>query len=138
MTPFLEHVLEQHHETTLYKEPTHYVFCREDGSPLDPDHMRNYILYPAMDAAKIERQKRGSGLHMFRHTAGSVVYALTGDLEKAQDQLGHADIQTTGKFYVHTDDAQKEAAASALELAFAADLQSAFTNLLPGPATQSA
>jgi hypothetical protein len=27
-----------------------------------------------------------------------------------------------GKFYVHTDDAQKEAAASALELAFAGDL----------------
>jgi hypothetical protein len=45
--------------------------------------------------------------------------------------MRHADIQTTGKFYVHTDDAQKEAAASALELAFAADLQSAFANLLP-------
>jgi len=78
--------------------------------------------YPALDAAKIERTKRGSGLHMFRHTAGSVVYAVTGDLKKAQEQLGHADIQTTGNIYVHSDLAQKQEAAKALELTFAADL----------------
>jgi len=42
----------------------------------------------------------GMRLHMFRHTAGSVVYAVTGDLKKAQEQLGHADIQTTGNIYV--------------------------------------
>jgi len=64
-------------------------------------------------------------------------FKVTPDLKKAQDQLGHADIQATGKFCAHTDDAQKEAAASALELAFAADLQSALANLLPSLATQA-
>lgn len=128
INPLLLRVLEERKSETPFPGDTDFVFCREDGSPLDPDHMRNYVLYPAMDAAGIERQKRGSGLHMFRHTAGSVVYSVTGDLKKAQDQLGHSDIQTTGRYYVHTDAVQKEAAASALENAFAADLLPAFAS----------
>src|SRR5581483_2450177 len=94
MSAFLKQVLQQHLELTLYKEPEHYVFCRADGAPQDPDHIRNCVLYPAMDRAEIPRQKWGSGLHMFRHSAGSLLYAVTGDLKKTQEQLGHADIQT--------------------------------------------
>ena len=33
------------------------VFCRADGSQQDPDHIRNCVLYPAMDKAEIPRQK---------------------------------------------------------------------------------
>jgi len=128
MPGLLSAVLKQHFETTLYREPQHFVFCRADGSPLDPDHMRNCVLYPAMDKANIERQKRGSGLHMFRYLAGSVVYAVTGDIMKAQEQLGHSDLQTTSNIYVHSNLTQKQEAAKALELTFAADLLS---TLLP-------
>jgi hypothetical protein len=39
----------------------------------------------------------GKWLHMFRHSAGSLLYSVTGDLKKTQEQLGHADIQTTAK-----------------------------------------
>jgi integrase len=136
MPPLLMHVLQEHQERTLYKESTHYVFCREDGSPLDPDHMRNCVLYPAMAKAGIPRQKYANGLHMFRHAAGSILYAATGgDLKKTQEQLGHADIQTTANIYTHVDLKQKHQSAEALELALSADLLPAFSSSATQPAT---
>jgi integrase len=72
---------------------------------------------------------------MFRHAAGSILYAATGgDLKKTQEQLGHADIQTTANIYTHVDLKQKHQSAEALELALSADLLPAFS----GSATQSA
>jgi integrase len=89
--------------------------------PLDPDHMRNYVLYPAMDKAGIERTKHAYGLHMFRHTAISEV-AKTLGLKAAQEQAGHRDLATTANVYTHIDLSQKHESAGALELAHAADV----------------
>lgn len=96
-------------------EPTSFVFCNVDGSPLDPDHFRNQILYKAMDKIGIERGKGTHGLHMFRHTAGSLVFnTTTGNMKAAQEQLGHSNMQTTANIYVHTDLAQKQLSANVL------------------------
>lgn len=136
MPALLKHVLEKHLELTLYKEPEHYVFCRVDGTAQDPDHIRNCVLYPALDKAEIPRQKWGSGHHMFRHSAGSLLYAATGDLKKTQEQLGHSDIQTTANIYTHIDLKQKHQSAEALETALSADLLPAFPGSATQPATQ--
>ena len=42
--------------------------------------------------AGIVPQARTHGFHMFRHSAGSIVHAKTGDLKLAQVLLGHARI----------------------------------------------
>ncbi len=39
------------------------MFCRADGSPHDPGSLRNKVLYPALDAAKIRRSSRTHGFH---------------------------------------------------------------------------
>jgi len=46
-----------------------FIFCRPDGGPLDPDHLRNQVLYPAMRRAKIKIKPREHGYHIFRHSA---------------------------------------------------------------------
>lgn len=38
--------------------------------------------------------------HMLRHWVGSKLYAATGNIRDAQDQLGHASMETTNSFYV--------------------------------------
>src|SRR5207244_5292946 len=43
------------------------------------------------------------GLHLFRHTAGSLLNKKTADLKRVQVQLGHADIGTTADVYTHVD-----------------------------------
>jgi integrase len=53
------------------------------------------VLYPAMDRAKIDRGKRTHGFHIFRHTGGSIIRSVTGDMNLAQLQLGHSRMSTT-------------------------------------------
>jgi integrase len=123
MAPIVEQILRMHQGVTLFNKPENFVFCREDGRPLDPDHVRRYVLYPAMEAATIPVVKRESGLHLFRHTVVSEVAKRLG-LKMAQEQAGHSDIQTTANIYTHVDTDQKLQAAKALQEAFA-------THLLP-------
>ena len=87
---------------------------REDGSPCDPDYLRKWVLYPAMDRAGIKRGSRTHGFHLFRHTAGSIVHEKTGSVKLAQKHLGHARLDTTANTYVHVDDGQSREAAEAV------------------------
>jgi integrase len=130
MSPVVEQILRMHKEVTLFNQPEHFVFCREDGRPLDPDHARRYVLYPAMEVAGIPVIKRESGLDLFRHTVVSEVAKRLG-LKMAREQAGHSDIQTTANIYTHVDAAQKLQAAAALQEAFA-------THLLPSLETSTA
>jgi integrase len=118
MSPLIEHIVAQHKEHSPFNQSDCYVFCRADGRPLDPDHVRRYVIYPALTKAGIPQQKRGSGLHMFRHTAASALVERTGDISGAQHQLGHSSIQTTANVYTHVNVGQKLASANALEASF--------------------
>jgi integrase len=93
-----------------FTQPDDFVFARRDGSPYDRDWLRESVLYPALDAAQIERKPRQHGFHLFRHTCGSIVYALTGDIRLAKDALAHSRISTTSDIYVHTDEVPAEVA----------------------------
>ena len=58
---------------------------------------------------------------VFRHSAGSIVHARTGDLKLAQELLGHARISTTSGIHVHVPEkvAELETEVMAQELSCA-------------------
>ena len=88
-------VLEWHRQRSQHKSDSDFLFCKFDGSPCDPNFVRDSVLYPAMDRAEIERGPRTHGFHIFRHSAGSIIHRKTGSMKLAQIQLGHADMGTT-------------------------------------------
>jgi integrase len=108
-------LLVEHRKVSSFTDPEDFIFCRSDGSPLDPDHLRNQVLYPAMDRAGIKRGARTHGFHILRHTAASILHELTGgDLKATQDFLRHSQIGTTADIYVHRDPVVARAATELL------------------------
>jgi integrase len=83
-------------------QPEDYLFFNGAGHYLDPDDLRKRVLYPAMKKAWIERKvTRAYGFHLFRHSAGSQMQEVTGDLKQPQSFLGHSGIGITSDRYVH-------------------------------------
>ncbi len=102
-----------------------FIFRKSDGQSLDPDFMRNKVLYPALKAAGIEVVAYQSGFHSFRHTAGSLLYDLTRDVHTVKDFLGHSRISTTSDIYIHAgDEVQRESAELLGNLLIARDVLS--------------
>src|SRR5262249_18759341 len=110
----LVQLLTQHRSAAQFKEPSDFIFARSDALPYDADHLRRVVLYPAMERAGIERSPRSHGFHLFRHSAASIVHALTSDLKLAQELLGHATIATTADIYTHLLDDAKAGATTEL------------------------
>lgn len=53
-------------------------------------------------------QPCADGMHLLRHTSGSLVYRRTADVKVAQEWLGHSSSRITMDTYVHLmKDAQK-------------------------------
>ncbi len=61
----------------MHRGPDDFVFCKKDGSALDPDVLRKDALYPILDRLGIPRKKGASGFHTFRHSAASIVNEQT-------------------------------------------------------------
>ena len=99
-----------------------FVFCKGDGSPLNPDVLRRDVLYPVLDRLNIPRSSRSSGFHTFRHSAASIVNQQTGNLKLVQKLLGHTNLSTTADVYTHTSAESDRTAALALEQAIYGDL----------------
>jgi len=53
MCPIVENILVNIKTYSQFANSECFVFRREDGRPLDPDHIRRYVLYPAMEIAGI-------------------------------------------------------------------------------------
>jgi integrase len=96
----------------------HFIFCRSDGRPLDPDHLRREVLYPALEKAAIPRRSRENGFHAFRHAAGSILYEITRDVELVKKFLRHSRISTTSDVYVHHSGAVAAEGAEAMASVF--------------------
>jgi integrase len=81
----------RHHQEIRerHRQPNDFVFCKPDGRPLDDDVLRLHVLYPILDRLGIPRVPYESGFHCFRHTAGSLVNAETGNLKLVQSLLRH-------------------------------------------------
>ncbi len=103
LSDLLARVLGDLMEESEFRSPDDFLFHRPDGRPVEPKVFREDILYPAMKRAGIAVESRSTGLHLFRHTAGSLLNKKTSDLKRVQVQLGHADIGTTADVYTHVD-----------------------------------
>ena len=110
----LVRILLEQRKKSKFTSPDDFVFCRADGSPIDPDSLRRDGIYPALEKAGIPFKPRASGCHAFRHLAGSIIHKETGSLKLAQKQLGHSDISTTGNIYTHVEDGEIDQTASIL------------------------
>jgi hypothetical protein len=107
--------LASHREASSFIGPEDFVFCGQDGMPLNPDVLRKDVLYPALDRLNIPRPKGAGGFHCFRHSAASFINAETGNLKIIQKYLGHSNGSTTADVYTHVSEAVEREAAVALE-----------------------
>jgi site-specific recombinase XerD len=114
MSKWLVQAIEEHRQRSFHTEPDDCVFCDAAGRPLDPAVIRKQVIYPALDRAGIPRVKRGSGLHLFRHTAASLEHQQTGSIKLAQMLLRHARLSTTANVYTHVPGAERHGVAEAL------------------------
>jgi len=53
-------ILQWHHQVSKHTKDSDFIFCKLDGSPCDPNFVRDSVLYPVMDRAGIERGVPGS------------------------------------------------------------------------------
>ena len=103
LAPQIAALLQTHKKDSTFQAPEDLLFCRADGIPLDARLIRRH-LYKSMDKAGIKRVKGKYGPHIFRHSAGTLLYAKSRDLKLVQGTLRHSDISTTSDIYVHLDD----------------------------------
>ena len=115
-------MVQRHRELCVQAQPEDYLFANGAGHYHDPDDLRRRVLYPAMDKAGIERTvARAYGFHLFRHSAGSQMQEVTGDL-KTQSFLGHSGIGITSDVYVHLQPDSEIESMKKLETAFFGEL----------------
>jgi integrase len=100
--PVVAKMLNERREASLYQTPADFIFTRPGGLPASKTTMRRH-LYKAMDKVGIEREPHKHGLHIFRHSAGTLLYDKVRDLKQVQSVLRHSDIGTTADIYVHAD-----------------------------------
>jgi len=81
---------------TYQRDPL-YVFPGPGGKALPPKFLTQRMR-ELMQAAGISG---GAPVHRWRHTSGSVLYDLTGNIKVVQRRLGHASHHTTMGLYVH-------------------------------------
>ncbi len=119
----LKRILQSHRQLCVGGKPEDYLFVNSAGRSYDPDDLRRRVLYPAMDKAGIERKvARSYGFHLFRHSAGSQMQEVTGDLKQTQGFLGHASIGITSDVYVHLQPDSEVESMKKLEETFFSEL----------------
>nr|WP_313897779.1 site-specific integrase [Bacillus litorisediminis] len=81
-----------------------FVFCRENGYPFAPknilDRMKRLL-------EKTSIQKHATP-HIFRHTHISMLAAAGVDLPTIMERVGHEDVKTTMRIYMHVTKKMKE------------------------------
>ena len=80
-----------------WKHVPDWVFCTEEGSPLDGDNLRHRVFYKVLAKAGLRRIR----LHDLRHTFASLLIQNGESLAYVRDQLGHSSIQVTVDTYRH-------------------------------------
>jgi integrase len=111
VAPYLLRLLREFQSSEF--SSTRLVFQSPEGCMLNRDNVRHRGHQPAVRAAGLSPRLR---LHDLRHTAATLWLASGQSIYFVQQQLGHADIQTTIDRYGHPDEAaHREAAARAAE-----------------------
>jgi|SRR5579864_149062 len=110
MPPELYSALRNHRAMAHYVAATDYVFASSSGQPANPDQLRE-TLQKVLRSLEIKLRPREDGLHLLRHTSGSLVYRQTHSIKDTQAWLGHSSTRVTLDVYTHLmQDAQKKTA----------------------------
>jgi integrase len=105
--------LRHHRAMAHYRAPTDYVFTSSSGRPANPDQLRETLQQVLRDKLNVRLGPREDGLHLLRHTSGSIVYRTTGSVKEAQAWLGHSSARVTLDTYLHIrESSQKQTAAA--------------------------
>ena len=108
------------------------MFQSERGKPLNPEHVRNRVLHPACERAKVPRV----GWHTFRYTYATWAGATGESIKALQAQLGHTNPNITLDVYTQPmPEAQRRVAdkVARVLLPIAAELKEQETVLCPEP-----
>ncbi len=115
MVAELQRALLNHRLMSAYTHPCDYVFASGSGRPLNPDQLRKALQAALKRMGIAFSQERADGLHLLRHSSGSIAYRRTGgDLKATQEWLGHASSRITADVYVHLGKDQQQATAATL------------------------
>jgi integrase len=115
ISPELYQSLLNHKAMSAYTSQADYVFCSSSGRPANPDQLREALQKVLRDKLGIHLGPREDGLHLLRHSSGSVVYRTTGgDLKATQEWLGHSSSRITADVYVHMRKDSQQKVAQAL------------------------
>ncbi len=79
-----------------YWQDQDFVFCQDDGSPMHPDSIPNWL-------GKFSKRHGLPHInaHAFRHTMASMLYFNGMDSVSISHRLGHAQVSTTANIYAH-------------------------------------
>lgn len=101
MSDHLFTALRNHRTMAHYTAPEDYVFASSTGRPANSDDLRTALQKVLRETLKITLPPREDGLHLLRHTSGSLVFGATGSVKEAQAWLGHSSARVTLDTYVH-------------------------------------
>jgi integrase len=99
--PVIVRLLDAHRQWSDFQEETDFIFARPCGIPFCQEVVRDHM-HKAMDNIGIKRVRRHHGFHIFRHSAGTLLFDLLGDMGQVQSALRHRDVATT-RIYVHSE-----------------------------------
>ena len=92
----------------------HLVFVTREGTPHDQRNVGGRVLQRAVERAGLSAVKQGDTtvisaptFHALRHSHASALIAAGWDIEEVSARLGHADVSTTMRIYVHQFDAAR-------------------------------
>ncbi len=74
-----------------------WVFCNEEGGPLDGDKLRHRVFYKVLAKAGLRRIR----FHDMRHTFASLLLQQGESPTYVKEQMGHSSIQVTVDIYGH-------------------------------------
>jgi integrase len=103
--------LDAHLQRSTRTAPADLVFATRTGKPMRESKILAEVLQPAAVEAGVGHVT----WHQFRHIHSTLLNDLRVPVKIAQEQLGHASIQTTLNIYTHVVDASHRTAIEAVE-----------------------
>lgn len=95
--PIARWLLESHRERSIRRGPEELVFPNRRAGPYRDTSLLEQVLKPAAKAAEIGHVT----WHQLRHVHASILHDLGAPAKVAQQQLGHARVETTLSIYTH-------------------------------------
>lgn len=114
ITPDLVSQLKAHKLASSFSGDHDLVFLSQEGTPHDHRNIAGRVLKRAVHRAELGAVERDGQtvataptFHSLRHTHATALIAQGWDVEQVSARLGHADVGTTMRAYVHAYDAAR-------------------------------